>query len=48
MKEYYNEYFYLPARDEHRGIGSIFFDNLLHTKESYGFVNDLVELWMLS
>ena len=44
MKEYYNKYIYLPARDEHYGIGSIIFNNLLYAKESYSFVNNLIEL----
>ena len=44
MKEYYDKYFYLPARDEHCSTGGAFFNNLLHAKESYGFVNNLVEL----
>ena len=48
IKEYCDEYFYLPARDKHCSTDSIFFDNLLYTKENYGFVNNLLELWIPS
>ncbi|KAL9187170.1 hypothetical protein ACHAXT_010890 [Thalassiosira profunda] len=48
MKESCDEYFYLPARSEHRGTGGIFFDDLDATPETYAFVRDVARGWMPS
>ncbi|CAK9000873.1 Oxygen-dependent coproporphyrinogen-III oxidase (COX) (Coprogen oxidase) (Coproporphyrinogenase) [Durusdinium trenchii] len=48
MKQACDEYFYLPARQEHRGTGGIFFDDLPVDEESLGFVEGVVESWMPS
>ncbi|KAL7506706.1 hypothetical protein ACHAXN_003999 [Cyclotella atomus] len=48
MKQNCDEYFYLPARSEHRGTGGIFFDDLPATQSSFDFVKDVAEGWMPS
>lgn len=48
MKQSCDEYFYLPARSEHRGTGGIFFDDLPATQSTYGFVQDVAKGWMPS
>ena len=48
MKEQCDEYFYLPARSEHRGTGGIFFDDLPATQSTYGFVKNVAQGWMSS
>ena len=48
MKHACDEYFYLPARSEHRGVGGIFFDDMPASKDSLAFVQDVVESWMPS
>lgn len=35
-KAWCDKYFYIPARQEHRGIGGIFFDDLDASKASFG------------
>ena len=48
MKQLCDEYFYLPARSEHRGTGGIFFDDLSATSATLSFVKDVAEGWMPS
>ena len=48
MKQSCDEYFYLPARSEHRGTGGIFFDDLPATQSTYSFVRKVAEGWMPS
>jgi len=48
MKEQCDDYFYLPARSEHRGTGGIFFDDLPATQSTYGFVRNVAQGWMPS
>lgn len=49
LKTACDEYFYLPARAEHRGTGGIFFDDMPAT-ESYAlpFVKSVASTWMPS
>jgi coproporphyrinogen III oxidase len=48
MKKLCDDYFYLPARREHRGTGGIFFDDLIATEASLQFAMDVVNSWMPS
>jgi coproporphyrinogen III oxidase len=48
MKKLCDDYFYLPARREHRGTGGIFFDDLIATESSLQFAMDVVNSWMPS
>ncbi len=48
MKQSCDDYFYLPARSEHRGTGGIFFDDLPATQSTYNFVRDVAKSWMPS
>jgi coproporphyrinogen III oxidase len=48
MKQLCDEYFYLPARSEHRGTGGIFFDDLPATTSTLSFVKDVAQGWMPS
>jgi len=48
MKEACDAYFYLSARQEHRGTGGIFFDDLPVDEDSLNFVKQVVTSWMPS
>ncbi|KAI2508179.1 Coproporphyrinogen III oxidase [Fragilaria crotonensis] len=48
MKKACDDYFYLPARSEHRGTGGIFFDDLVATPESLDFVKGVAKAWVPS
>eukprot|EP00898_Chlorokybus_atmophyticus_P002929 jgi/Chlat1/3637/Chrsp238S03636 len=57
LKRSCDEYFYLPARKEHRGTGGIFFDDLAGLRETSGeeglefafaFIDDVAHGWMRS
>jgi coproporphyrinogen III oxidase len=48
LKQRCDDYFYLPARSEHRGTGGIFFDDMEATPEAMEFVKGVAESWMPS
>ena len=48
MKQACDDYFYLPARSEHRGVGGMFFDDLPATHTTMNFVKDVTSNWMSS
>jgi coproporphyrinogen III oxidase len=48
MKQSCDDYFYLPARSEHRGTGGIFFDDLPATLPTLSFVKNVAQGWMPS
>jgi coproporphyrinogen III oxidase len=49
LKKRCDEYFYLPARAEHRGTGGIFFDDMAATEgNALEFVKNVASTWMPS
>jgi coproporphyrinogen III oxidase len=48
LKRSCDEYFYLPARAEHRGTGGIFFDDISSSPSTLEFVMDVARGWMPS
>lgn len=48
LKQACDDYFYLPARSEHRGTGGIFFDDLLASEQTLAFVKEVSTSWMPS
>lgn len=48
LKRSCDEYFYLPARAEHRGTGGIFFDDVSSSPSTLEFVMDVARGWMPS
>ncbi|KAL3939302.1 MAG: hypothetical protein SGBAC_005944, partial [Bacillariaceae sp.] len=48
LKKHCDDYFYLPARSEHRGTGGIFFDDMRATTEALEFTKGVAESWMPS
>jgi coproporphyrinogen III oxidase len=49
MKKCCDDYFFLPARSEHRGTGGIFFDDMEADKEGVvDFVQAVADAWMPS
>ena len=47
FKEWCDKYFYLPHRNEARGVGGIFFDHLSdRLEETFGFVKDVGESFL--
>jgi coproporphyrinogen III oxidase len=48
MKKDCDDYFYLPARNEHRGTGGIFFDDMMASETTLAFVKCVADTWMPS
>ena len=51
FKKFCDDYFYIPARKEHRGVGGIFFDDLIkldNGADSLPFVKEIAQGFMPS
>eukprot|EP00536_Pseudo-nitzschia_multiseries_P014317 jgi/Psemu1/320634/estExt_fgenesh1_pm.C_6850003 len=48
MKRACDDYFFLPARSEHRGVGGMFYDDLPATSATLAFAKDVASGWMPS
>lgn len=48
MKDECDNYFYLPARAEHRGVGGMFFDDMPASNHTLNFVKGVCNNWMPS
>ena len=48
MKKACDEYFFLPARQEHRGVGGTFYDDMPATENTLAFTKAMAESWLPS
>ena len=48
MKKNCDDYFFLPARQEHRGVGGTFYDDMPATEHTLAFTKAMAESWLIS